>query len=75
MRQIDKLPMVVRFVSDLIQSDPHATTKSITDRAFELANIIAEKMSHEPEFYVNRNGVPKRGFVKHNTVFETGEAR
>lgn len=58
MRQVDKLPMIIRFVSDFIQIDHTMTNEAITDRAFKLADLIADRAQSEPEFHVNRRGNP-----------------
>lgn len=58
MRQVDKFPMIVRFVSDFIRVDPNMPANEMTKRAFDLADIIANQIQSEPDFQTNRKGHP-----------------
>jgi hypothetical protein len=71
-RYIDKLPMTIRFVSDLLKIHPDMPQRNLVNRAYELAclvhekhkndkHISREKMSHEPRI---GRGQTKRGVVE-----------
>jgi len=66
MRKIDQLPMTIRFISDIIKSNPTMDEQKIVNRAHRIATLVAAKFKDDTIKFDPKNTRPMRMYRHQN---------
>lgn len=67
MRKVDQLPMTIRFISDIIKSNPTMDEQKIVNRAHRIATLVAAKFKNDTIKFDPKNARPLRLYRHQNS--------